>query len=66
MFCRKRNSCLYRGKQSIIAGDEKQLPPHDLYQPRWEEDLDKINAEYEYEEYEDDKNNEETYFTESK
>lgn len=46
-FAEKGIPALYRGKQSIIAGDEKQLPPHDLYQPRWEEDLDKINEEYE-------------------
>jgi superfamily I DNA and/or RNA helicase len=46
-FAEKGIPALYRGKQSIIAGDEKQLPPHDLYQPRWEEDLDKMEEEYE-------------------
>ncbi|WP_375561499.1 AAA domain-containing protein [Bernardetia sp. OM2101] len=44
-FAEKGIPALYRGKQSIIAGDEKQLPPHDLYQPRWEEDLDKLDSE---------------------
>ena len=42
-FAEKGIPALYRGKQSIIAGDEKQLPPHDLYQPRWEEGLDKLD-----------------------
>ncbi|WP_291724755.1 AAA domain-containing protein [Bernardetia sp.] len=44
-FAEKGIPALYRGKQSIIAGDEKQLPPHDLYQPRWEEDLEKLEIE---------------------
>ncbi|AFM05979.1 hypothetical protein Fleli_3664 [Bernardetia litoralis DSM 6794] len=44
-FAEKGIPALYRAKQSIIAGDEKQLPPHDLYQPRWEEDLDKFKTE---------------------
>ncbi|WP_338767737.1 AAA domain-containing protein [Bernardetia sp. ABR2-2B] len=43
-FAEKGIPALYRAKQSIIAGDEKQLPPHDLYQPRWEEDLDKLEV----------------------
>lgn len=54
-FAEKGIPALYRGKQSIIAGDEKQLPPHDLYQPRWEEDLDKIdlyNTEFYSEKFE--------------
>lgn len=29
-----------RGKQLLIVGDSQQLQPNDLYQPRWEEDLD--------------------------
>ena len=44
-FAEKGIPALYRGKQSIVAGDEKQLPPHDLYQPRWEEDLDKLDSD---------------------
>ncbi len=31
---------MYRGKQLVIAGDDKQLRPNDLYQARYEEDLD--------------------------
>ncbi|MFN3403434.1 MAG: AAA domain-containing protein [Cytophagaceae bacterium] len=27
---------IYRGKQIVVTGDEKQLPPNDLYQVRWE------------------------------
>ncbi len=29
---------IYRGKQVVIAGDSKQLPPTDLYQVRYDED----------------------------
>ncbi|WP_338790624.1 AAA domain-containing protein [Bernardetia sp. MNP-M8] len=54
-FAEKGIPALYRGKQSIIAGDEKQLPPHDLYQPRWEEDLDKIDFDSEIFESQSDK-----------
>ena len=31
---------MYRGKQLVIAGDDKQLRPNDLYQIRYEEDID--------------------------
>ena len=31
---------IYRGKQIAIAGDSKQLRPNDLYQARYEEDID--------------------------
>lgn len=54
-FAEKGIPALYRGKQSIIAGDEKQLPPNDLYQPRWEEDLDKIDFDSEIFESQSDK-----------
>ncbi len=54
-FAEKGIPALYRGKQSIIAGDEKQLPPHDLYQPRWEEDLDKLDFdEFIFDEFNED------------
>ncbi len=29
---------MYRGKQVVIAGDNKQLKPNDLYKARWEDD----------------------------
>lgn len=29
---------MYRGKQVVIAGDDKQLQPNDLYRIRWEDD----------------------------
>lgn len=29
---------MYRGSQVVIAGDDKQLQPHDLYQVRWQEE----------------------------
>lgn len=29
---------MYRGKQVVITGDDKQLSPNDLYQVRWEEE----------------------------
>ncbi len=31
---------MYRGKQVVIAGDDKQLQPNDLYRVRWEDDDD--------------------------
>lgn len=33
---------MYRGRQIVIAGDEKQLQPNDLYQVRFEEEKDDI------------------------
>lgn len=38
-FAEKGIPAMYRGKQVIIVGDSQQLPPYDLYHPRWEEDL---------------------------
>lgn len=39
---------MYRGKQIVIAGDEKQLKPNDLYQVRWEEENENELPELEY------------------
>nr|MCU0392606.1 AAA domain-containing protein [Thermoflexibacter sp.] len=39
-FAEKGIPAIYRGKQVVIVGDDKQLAPNDLYQIRWEEDLD--------------------------
>ncbi len=38
-FAEKGIPAIYRGKQTVIVGDDKQLAPNDLYQIRWEEDL---------------------------
>ncbi|MDW7693412.1 AAA domain-containing protein [Flammeovirgaceae bacterium SG7u.111] len=38
-FAEKGIPAMYRGKQVVIAGDSQQLAPFDLYQPRWEEDM---------------------------
>jgi hypothetical protein len=37
-FAEKGIPAIFRGKQVVIAGDDKQLQPNDLYQVRWEED----------------------------
>lgn len=37
-FVERGIPALYRGKQAVIAGDNKQLSPYDLYQARWDED----------------------------
>ncbi|UXP33213.1 AAA domain-containing protein [Reichenbachiella agarivorans] len=37
-FVEKGLPAMYRGKQVVIAGDDKQLKPNDLYQVRWEEE----------------------------
>ncbi|MCC5944654.1 MAG: DUF4011 domain-containing protein [Bernardetiaceae bacterium] len=36
-FAEKGIPAIYRGRQLLIAGDEKQLAPGDLYRPRWED-----------------------------
>jgi hypothetical protein len=36
---------MYRGKQVLIAGDEMQLKPSELYQIRWEEEADHPDVE---------------------
>lgn len=37
-YVEKSLPAIVRGKQITIVGDDKQLPPNDLYQPRWDED----------------------------
>ncbi|MEM6298955.1 MAG: DEAD/DEAH box helicase, partial [Bacteroidota bacterium] len=37
-YAEKGLPAIYRASQTIIVGDDKQLPPHNLYRPRWEED----------------------------
>ena len=44
-YAEKGIPALYRGKQTVIAGDDKQLAPFDLYRPRWEEDFDEDNEQ---------------------
>lgn len=39
-FAEKGIPAMYRGKQVVIAGDDKQLQPNDLYRVRWEEEED--------------------------
>lgn len=37
-FAEKGLPAIYRGKQVVVTGDEKQLQPNDLYKVRWEDD----------------------------
>lgn len=37
-FAERGIPALYRGKQTVIAGDSKQLRPGDFYQARWQEE----------------------------
>ncbi|MCX2743425.1 AAA domain-containing protein [Mangrovivirga sp. M17] len=37
-FVEKGLPAIYRGSQVVVAGDEKQLRPHDLYKVRWDDD----------------------------
>jgi hypothetical protein len=37
-FAERGIPAMYRGKQIVIAGDDKQLKPSELYQVRWEEE----------------------------
>jgi len=37
-FAERGIPALYRGKQAVVAGDEMQLKPGDLYQARWQEE----------------------------
>ena len=39
-FVEKGIPAMYRGKQVIVVGDDKQLQPFDLYRVRWEEEDD--------------------------
>ncbi|MBS1490964.1 MAG: DUF4011 domain-containing protein [Bacteroidetes bacterium] len=47
-FAERGIPALYRGKQALIAGDNRQLRPGDFYQARWqEEDWEEPDAEVE-------------------
>lgn len=37
-FVEKGLPAIYRGKQVVVAGDDKQLKPNDLYKVRWEDE----------------------------
>ncbi len=37
-FAERGIPAMYRGKQVVVAGDDQQLKPNELYQVRWEED----------------------------
>ncbi|MEL6535442.1 MAG: AAA domain-containing protein, partial [Bacteroidota bacterium] len=37
-FAERGVPAMYRGKQVVVVGDDKQLSPNDLYKARWEED----------------------------
>lgn len=39
-FAERGIPAMYRGKQILVAGDNKQLRPSELYQVRWEEETD--------------------------
>lgn len=39
---------MYRGKQVVVAGDEKQLRPNDLYKVRWEDENEDDIPELDY------------------
>jgi hypothetical protein len=38
-FAEQGIPAMYRGRQIVVAGDDKQLSPHDLYKARWEDEL---------------------------
>jgi hypothetical protein len=44
-FSERGIPAIYRGKQILIAGDDMQLKPSELYQTRWEEDSDEPDLE---------------------
>ncbi len=44
-FAERGIPALYRGKQTVIAGDSKQLRPGDFYQVRWQEEDDDPDTE---------------------
>ncbi|MCH8317292.1 MAG: DUF4011 domain-containing protein, partial [Bacteroidetes bacterium] len=46
-FAEKGIPAMYRGRQVVIAGDEMQLSPNDLYQVRWEDEEDEDMPELE-------------------
>ena len=44
-FAERGIPSMYRGKQIIVAGDNKQLRPNEMYQVRWEDDRDEPELE---------------------
>jgi hypothetical protein len=44
-FSERGIPAMYRGKQILVAGDDKQLKPSEVYQIRWEEDSDDPDLE---------------------
>ncbi|MCB0495082.1 MAG: DUF4011 domain-containing protein [Cyclobacteriaceae bacterium] len=44
-FTERGIPAMYRGNQLVVAGDNQQLRPNDLYQARWEEEEDEIALE---------------------
>ncbi len=44
-FSERGIPAMYRGKQILVAGDDMQLKPNELYQIRWEEDVDHPDLE---------------------
>ena len=47
-FVEKGIPAMYRGKQVVVAGDDKQLRPNDLYQVRWEDENEEEIAELDF------------------
>ncbi|MEC7755693.1 MAG: AAA domain-containing protein [Bacteroidota bacterium] len=46
-FAEKGLPAIYRGKQVVVAGDDQQLKPNDLYRVRWEDDSEEVALEVE-------------------
>jgi superfamily I DNA and/or RNA helicase len=44
-FTERGIPAMYRGKQIVIAGDDKQLRPNELYQIRWDDELEEPDVE---------------------
>lgn len=47
-FAEKGLPAIYRGKQIVVAGDDKQLRPSDLYKVRWEDENEEDIAELDF------------------
>src|SRR5690606_8316008 len=44
-FAERGIPAMYRGRQLVVAGDDMQLKPHELYQARWEDEEDHPDLE---------------------
>jgi hypothetical protein len=44
-FAERGIPAMYRGKQVVVAGDDKQLRPNELYQIRWDDELESPETE---------------------